>query len=594
VHFGHYKVAAQVDKFAEYFAQKISFIARTGSAPSRWGCGLNVLLEKVAGVALVHKLRAILLMEADFNMHNRLVFGNRMMELAREADLIPPEQYAERQSDGQDGAWFKKLIRDISRQAKLAMGWISADAGNCYDRIAHAFASLVFQAFGVFISAVVAMLCTIQTMKFYLRTGFGESPGFMTALLGAIIHGLCQGNTASPSGWSVICAVLLAVYKKHGHGARFYSPVSSEHCDSAGVLYVDDVDLLTMDEEILKIMALWQEVQNSLFTWSDVLNDSGGILKGEKSFGSMFDYGWGEDGQWFYKPTLDYNLQIKLPDGTLESIELLEPGDAKVTLGVATCPSGDDSFHLTAPGSARDKWKSVETRSEVWLMRLKNGHLPSKYAWVSYRLQLWASIRYGLGVLSSPLATLGELCPKFAFQALPLLGINRNVRAGWRYLHSSFGGCGLLDLTTEATISRCNLFLQHWDNPAPLGKCLRASMEYLQLEVGCRGCPLNERFDPIGKYCTHSWVRSFWECISWFGIDVEVDYPILPYPRENDLTLLEIWLSHGIKDDRLRSLMRCRLFLCAIFLSDIATANGRRLDQHRTASDRDHRGSSSF
>jgi hypothetical protein len=50
-------------------------------------------------------------------MHNRLVFGNRMMELAREADLIPPEQYAERQSDGQDGAWFKKLIGDISRQA---------------------------------------------------------------------------------------------------------------------------------------------------------------------------------------------------------------------------------------------------------------------------------------------------------------------------------------------------------------------------------------------------------------------------------------------------------------------------------------------
>jgi hypothetical protein len=70
VHFGHYKVAARVDKFASYFAQKIGFIARTGSppTPSWWGCGLNVLLEKIAGVALVHKLQAILLMEADFNM----------------------------------------------------------------------------------------------------------------------------------------------------------------------------------------------------------------------------------------------------------------------------------------------------------------------------------------------------------------------------------------------------------------------------------------------------------------------------------------------------------------------------------------------
>ena len=30
---------------------------------------------KDAGLALVSKLRAILLMEADFNMHNKLIFG---------------------------------------------------------------------------------------------------------------------------------------------------------------------------------------------------------------------------------------------------------------------------------------------------------------------------------------------------------------------------------------------------------------------------------------------------------------------------------------------------------------------------------------
>jgi hypothetical protein len=147
-----------------------------------------------------------------------------------------------------------------------------------------------------------------------------------------------------------------------------------------------------------------------------VINDSGGIIKGEKSFGYMFEYTWDDDGQWFYKPTLDYNLQIQLPDGTFETIELLEPGDARVTLGVAACPTGDDSHHPGAPGNPKDKWKSVKTKAEVWLMRLKNGHLPSKYAWVSYRLQLWASIRYGLGVLSAPLSSFGELCPNSLFK----------------------------------------------------------------------------------------------------------------------------------------------------------------------------------
>ena len=35
-------------------------------------------------MALVTKLRAILLMEANFNIRNRLIFGNRMVKLARE------------------------------------------------------------------------------------------------------------------------------------------------------------------------------------------------------------------------------------------------------------------------------------------------------------------------------------------------------------------------------------------------------------------------------------------------------------------------------------------------------------------------------
>ncbi len=41
----------------------------------RWSNGLQVLLEKVSGVALVDKLRAFLLMEGDFNFYNKWIFG---------------------------------------------------------------------------------------------------------------------------------------------------------------------------------------------------------------------------------------------------------------------------------------------------------------------------------------------------------------------------------------------------------------------------------------------------------------------------------------------------------------------------------------
>lgn len=254
-------------------------------------------------------------------MLNCLVFANRAMALAREHGLIPDEQYAERQSDGQDdGAWLKRLFADVSRQARAAMSIISADAGHCYNRIAHAFALLVFQAFGVFITMVAAMLSTIQNMKFFLRTGFGESSVFMTAALGAIIHGLCQGNTAAPAGWSLISAVLLAAYKRMGHGAVIESPISRHEVTSAGVLYVDDVDLLVMN---LKVATpeLWQEAVDCAMDWSLVLHGPSGTAVGEKCFGYLLDYDWQPDGSWVYS----------VPDGIdlpIESIALLGTEDA--------------------------------------------------------------------------------------------------------------------------------------------------------------------------------------------------------------------------------------------------------------------------
>ena len=83
-HVGHYKAAAHSEYLSEVHARTLSLITKTGATPRRRSRGLSVMLEKIAGVALVTKLRAILLMETDFNCHSRLIFWDRMMKLARE------------------------------------------------------------------------------------------------------------------------------------------------------------------------------------------------------------------------------------------------------------------------------------------------------------------------------------------------------------------------------------------------------------------------------------------------------------------------------------------------------------------------------
>ena len=83
-HFGHYKAAAHSDYLSEVHAMTVELATKTRAIPKRWSKRLSVILEKIAGVALLTKLRAILLMKADFNFHNRLIFGDRMMKLARD------------------------------------------------------------------------------------------------------------------------------------------------------------------------------------------------------------------------------------------------------------------------------------------------------------------------------------------------------------------------------------------------------------------------------------------------------------------------------------------------------------------------------
>ena len=74
-HFGHYKAAANQPHLA-YLHSTICNLAYTKGQPlPRWTSGLTVMLEKEPGVINVEKLRAILLLEADFNFANKLYFG---------------------------------------------------------------------------------------------------------------------------------------------------------------------------------------------------------------------------------------------------------------------------------------------------------------------------------------------------------------------------------------------------------------------------------------------------------------------------------------------------------------------------------------
>jgi hypothetical protein len=114
-------------------------------------------------------------MEADFNWLNKLVFAKRMMDQAFNAGNVPLEQFARRGTQAAHGVLCKVLFCDYVWALHIVAGIPSMDLGNCYDAVSHPIACIVLQAFKVPLLTVVLALSVLQTMTFYLRTGYGVS-----------------------------------------------------------------------------------------------------------------------------------------------------------------------------------------------------------------------------------------------------------------------------------------------------------------------------------------------------------------------------------------------------------------------------------
>jgi hypothetical protein len=89
--------------------------------------------KKMFRCALITKLWSILLMEANFNATNKIIYGQQMLHQARKYKLIPEEIYSKRNRLADDGTLAKVLFYNVVRQTKLPTGISAVDADNCYD-----------------------------------------------------------------------------------------------------------------------------------------------------------------------------------------------------------------------------------------------------------------------------------------------------------------------------------------------------------------------------------------------------------------------------------------------------------------------------
>lgn len=355
LHFGHYISGAASEILSDVHAQKTLMALHHGIALSRWKAGLCVMLEKVTGLRLISKLQAILLMEVEFNAANKIIFS-----------------------------W------QLRSPAALAL----VDAANCYNRVAHSVASLIFRAFGALLPMTLSMLTAIQQMQFFLCTAFGDSDRGLGSWVHLRMQGFMQGNGASPAGWTMVSIVILHAHKQQGHRAIFHCPVSGAYKDLSCILYVDNNDLIHLcSNEANSVYHVHVALQASVTSWGNLLIVKGGSLMPQKYFYYLIGYEWDNKGNWSYMDTQDIvslAIMVLLPDSLMAPIQQHSVHSPSTTLG-----------GLTSPLGLEDSLQGLSRKALEWAQTACNSGLRPRDFHISVARNFMPKLRYGLCVNTS-------------------------------------------------------------------------------------------------------------------------------------------------------------------------------------------------
>ena len=179
LHCGHYIAHTFSLLISSVKRNLVNLIVKNCAPPARWVHGVSIMLEKSPGNLRIEKLQAILLLEVDYNRLHKIKFNCKLMPRLEAVSSILQEIMDDRRSQATAHlALNKKLIVDISTIKKVPTVTICAGATNCYDRVAHPYASLCSQYFGLDICYLLILFRTTQHMKIHSCTAFGVSLSF--------------------------------------------------------------------------------------------------------------------------------------------------------------------------------------------------------------------------------------------------------------------------------------------------------------------------------------------------------------------------------------------------------------------------------
>jgi ribonuclease HI len=549
----------------------INLPLKHGFSPNRWQNVTNALIEKIPNRPYIHKLRVIHLLEADYNLCLKAIFGRKLTWNCEEHGVLGDIQNGFRPGRSTLGTiLLNKLIIEYNRRMRINYYVVMTDISGCFDRIIPNITGVLNRKNGASKQAVQMHGQTLRQAKYHIKTKYGISEESYSHSYDTPIYGNGQGAGDSPSQWNQESAVLIDLFSSEAHAARITHPVNKTVDSVAMTAFADDTTIhgnITECESHPNVII--QNIQEDITHWNEYLHAAGHHLELSKCACYVIFWEFDHDSQ----PTATLNktdpgIKIRQRDNSVITIPILPIDVGQKTLGVMKTPSG---LQMPEIGRLKEKSDSIARRVNL-------SHLTRSEARLAYETTYIPSMRYSLTTTAINQLDMETIQQKATSAFLSKMGYNRNMPREVVYGHPLYQGLGLRHLYDMQGIDGIIAFIREINYKSTIQTILMSTAQALQIEAGI-GKNIFETTGPL-PHISWSWLMSIRDFLEHIDAEIRgVPITVIPRCRENDKYLME-WVSRDRHSQReIRQIQAVRLYLQVTLLSEITDATGDRINQ---------------
>jgi hypothetical protein len=550
----------------------INIPIQAGFSPKRWKTVVNAMLEKLPGKPYLHKLRVIHILEADYNLALKEIFGRRLLWNCEKYDRLGDIQDGFRKGRSTITTLLRnEIINDYNKRQRRNNFIGLTDISGCFDRIVTPIISLINRKNGCTQAAVEMHATTLEQAKYHLKTKHGTSTSYYQHSTTTPIYGNGQGAGDSPSQWCQQSAILFDIYANINKGAKMTSSDGKAQVVISLAAFADDTNLLGNDDDnTASLDDIIRDAQSAFTSWNELLHAMGHFMELEKCACYLSIWAFQEDG---YAYTLEpdvLNRNITILDklGNQQDIKQLSATTSQKLLGTMKNPLGNQQDEIT-----RLKEKSAKMAKNI------NSHALSRTeAKLAYEAFYIPAMRYSLSVTSINQLDFETIQRTMTSSILSFLGYNRNMPREVVFGSQKYQGVGLRHLYDLQGSDGTRLLLHELNNsPSMTTTMLQILLDTIQQEAGI-SCPILEDTRPL-HYIEWGWVPSIRDFLHHINAAITNATKQLPIYRENDSLIMDNNYLRSASRKESILINRCRLALQVECVSDIATADGRHIDK---------------